>query len=237
MRKIQLDVIVDEREDPSMVQIFFDLKINSPYDLNIKIETLDAGDYVVGGIVWSFKTYHDFINSLGEHLDGEIIKMREAFSELLIPYALIVSLEGIDWKKDADGYGKTMKAKDTYNWRLPVFVKDDRMSSVLFMLDYASKNIDKPLLFMDRPLDIGKSNSTIRFFSTFPGIGRNIATDIAEKYETPIDLIAAILYDKGIELKQREDQSNGERWWDGIPNLGKKRALSIENTLLLKKTK
>jgi ERCC4-type nuclease len=206
-------IIIDSREPPKAEEWF------KEFDIELKREMLDAGDYIVSvnghQIAAERKEVGDFISSITDgRLNNQLYELSKNFelSYLFIigdivaelakreinPNTVYSAMVGASLKRAADG-----KQGIIVTITLPT---NYEMATCLY---YLHKKLEEGKL-VRYPYSTGRKNDykacLIRVYSSFPGIGEELAKRLAEKFPTLSSLINASVED----LKQVYGISDGK---------------------------
>jgi len=189
-------VIIDQREPIERMAELFD---EQGYDH--RVEIMEAGDYRIGDMVFSLKSYNDLEQSVHtQHMHNEIEGMLKLPPEIGI--MLIVWERETKDQKWVYKYTKGLQIRarqlaHTMNaLYLPVRLVKYRKDAVAAMIETAKKADDRggfPIQYRRRVEVISKTISPIeRMYMQLPSVGRDTARRLAEKYPTIDTLVDAI---------------------------------------------
>lgn len=235
----KIKVFIDEAEHGKMDTIFNDFSEALGGILDIQRKTLPYGDYWLkpeGGpmFVFTFKEISDFQRSFfSGHLNEEINAIYEQAGENDVKALIIANDTETTTKREVQVWVGTHWRKR--NFLIPTFKFGSREKAVEFMAGCAMT--EKSLTYLERKIQKDDDSDGVVGVYSWYGVGKATATALAEKYPKPIDLFTAMLqHREWNDLTKATFKTKKvwreNRWWSDVPNLGEKKARSIEALIL-----
>lgn len=172
----KLAIIIDTREKQSLIAAKLIEK-----NVNIRFETLDTGDYLIGETVIERKTFSDFINSmLDKRIFNQVINLKESKNPLLI-------LEGNNnLSKIHPNAIRGMILSVTLDFKIPIIQTKDLDETTKFLITLVRKYEKAKVEPSTRPFKRIKNLEEQKQFilEGFPGIGPSTAKKLLKEFSS-----------------------------------------------------
>lgn len=178
-------IIADKREKNSIV--IAELKARG---IEVKEETLNIGDYIIGNTIIERKSFHDFITSM---INKRLIKQLGLLKESNFENKLMI-IEGLD-ESDFDDFDRRdnlNKAKKgmilsiTLDYKIPILLTKNAINTADY-LEVLHKRIGKKkteISLLKKPKFLSLTDQQEFVLESFPGIGKITAREILKKFKT-----------------------------------------------------
>ena len=177
----KIPIIVDTREKQSLISANLLEK-----KANIKYETLEIGDYLIGDTIIERKTFSDFISSmLDKRLQEQLINLKKYPKHFLI-------IEGFyyNYKNQKihihENAIRGMLLSIATDFQVPLIFTEDEEDTATFLILTAKKQEKPKQEYSIRQSKTLKTNKEQKQFilEGFPGIGPTTAKNLIEEFES-----------------------------------------------------
>jgi len=177
-------IIIDTREKQSLI-----LSILREKKVNVKLETLEVADYLIGDIAIERKTFSDFISSM---INKRLFDQLEALKKYP-NYFLIIESFNFDYPEKMKNAIKGMLLSVALNYKIPlIFTKNEEDTAEFLIL--TAKKIDKPKQELSlRPSmpQLSPKEQKQYILEGFPEIGPVTAKKLLEEFGSIKNIINA----------------------------------------------